>query len=294
MSQQWIHGLRKLLDACAVFFFFSTRRRTGEVCTVDCGTWNLDITLRTPCIWHFLFTVWVCSSWRNAWFNTPPGGEGSDACAHGGDMSSRASQWPFPQPATKATTRWRLVQSTTAVRAQTTDRERREVEERDLHDAPRRQKPPPPGTRPAPWLRCGRRRVRAALRQRLRACSRYHSAEAWERTGGSAERCFSGEQNVDIPVHGGGRFQIPLGGLQGSRPGQGSIVHAMPALAVEYISPAQAVSRSPAPVIEYFSLAPAVFQAPAPMVEFVAPAPAVVCSPAPACSRQLWNLLHPR
>ena len=24
----------------------------------------------------------------------PHGGEGSDACAHGGDMSSRASQWP--------------------------------------------------------------------------------------------------------------------------------------------------------------------------------------------------------
>ena len=42
--------------------------------------------------------------------------ESSDACAHGGDMSSRASQWPCPQPPTAATTRWRLVQSTTAYR----------------------------------------------------------------------------------------------------------------------------------------------------------------------------------
>ena len=178
------------------------------------------------------------------------------------------------------------------LRAQTTDRERREVEERDLHDAPRRQKPPPPGTRPAPWLRCGRRRVRVALRQRLRACSRCHSAEAWERTGGSAERCFSGEQNVDIPVHGGGRFQIPLGGLQGSRPGQGSIVHAMPALAVEYISPAQTVSRSPAPVIEYFSLAPAVFQAPACCNR--TSSGLFACASVQWFYRQLWNLLHPR
>ena len=31
-------------------------------------------------------------------------------------------------------------------------RARREVEERELHDAPRRQKPPPPGTRPAPLV----------------------------------------------------------------------------------------------------------------------------------------------
>ena len=46
----------------------------------------------------------------------PHGGEGSDACAHGGDMSSRASQWPCPQPPTTALIRWRLVQSTTAYR----------------------------------------------------------------------------------------------------------------------------------------------------------------------------------
>ena len=36
------------------------------------------------------------------------------ACAHGGDMSSRASLCPCPQPPTTATTRWRLVKSTTA------------------------------------------------------------------------------------------------------------------------------------------------------------------------------------
>ena len=44
----------------------------------------------------------------------PHGGVDSDACAHGGDMSSRASQRPCPQPPTTATTRWRLVKSTTA------------------------------------------------------------------------------------------------------------------------------------------------------------------------------------
>ena len=43
----------------------------------------------------------------------PHGGVDSDACAHGGDMSSRASQRPCPQPPTTASTRWRLVQSTT-------------------------------------------------------------------------------------------------------------------------------------------------------------------------------------
>ena len=43
----------------------------------------------------------------------PRGGEASDACAHDGDMSSRASQWPCPQPPTTASTRWRLARSTT-------------------------------------------------------------------------------------------------------------------------------------------------------------------------------------
>ena len=39
-----------------------------------------------------------------------------------------------------------------ALRGLKTDRARIEVEERELHDAPRRQKPPPPGTRPAPLV----------------------------------------------------------------------------------------------------------------------------------------------
>ena len=43
-------------------------------------------------------------------------------------------------------------ESFNAQRGQKTDRARREVEERELHDAPRRQKPPPPGTRPAPLV----------------------------------------------------------------------------------------------------------------------------------------------
>ena len=65
----------------------------------------------------------------------PPGGEDSDACAHGGDMSSRASQWPCPQPPTTATTRWRLELRTNGLRAQTTDRAGEAA-----HRAPRRQR----------------------------------------------------------------------------------------------------------------------------------------------------------
>ena len=32
------------------------------------GNWTLRS--RAPCIWQFLFAVWVYSSWRNAWFNS--------------------------------------------------------------------------------------------------------------------------------------------------------------------------------------------------------------------------------
>ena len=64
----------------------------------------------------------------------PHGGADSDACAHGGDMSSRAWQWPCPQPPTTASTRWRLVQSTTAY-GQRTDRAGEAA-----HKAPRRQR----------------------------------------------------------------------------------------------------------------------------------------------------------
>ena len=60
---------------------------------------------------RFVRAQW--STCRCMAITAPHGGEGSDACAHGGDMSSRASQWPCPQPSTTASTRWRLVKSTT-------------------------------------------------------------------------------------------------------------------------------------------------------------------------------------
>ena len=111
------------------------------------------------------------------------------------------------------------------------------------------------------------------------------------------------EQNVHIPVRGGGRSKIPRGGVQGLRPGQGPTfqffspapaVSQSPAPVVEYISHAPAVFPATAPVIEYFSPAPAVFPATAPVEEFISPAPAVFpatapvveyLSPAPAVSQ---------
>ena len=126
------------------------------------------------------------------------------------------------------------------------------------------------------------------------------------------------EQNVHIPVRGGGRSKIPRGGVQGLRPGQGPTfqffspapavsqspapvyispapaVSQPPAPVVEYISPAPAVSQPPAPVEEYISHTPAVFPATAPVIEYISPAPAVfpttapvteVISPAPAVSQ---------
>ena len=81
------------------------------------------------------------------------------------------------------------------------------------------------------------------------------------------------EQNVHIPVRGGGRSKIPRGGVQGLRPGQGPTF--------QFFSPAPAVSQSPAPVVEYFSPAPAVFPATAPVIEYFSPAPAVVPATAP-------------
>ena len=97
------------------------------------------------------------------------------------------------------------------------------------------------------------------------------------------------EQNVHIPVRGGGRSKIPRGGVQGLRPGQGP--------------PAPAVSHPPAPVVEYISHAPAVFPASAPVIEYFSPAPAVfpatapvTFSPAPCFQRQRqrWSTFHPR
>ena len=81
------------------------------------------------------------------------------------------------------------------------------------------------------------------------------------------------EQNVHIPVRGGGRSKIPRGGVQGLRPGQG--------LTFQFFSPAPAVSHSPAPVVEYISHAPAVSQSPTPVVEYISPASAVSQPPAP-------------
>ena len=65
----------------------------------------------------------------------PHGGVDSDACAHGGDMSSRASLWPCPQPPTTAMKRWRLVKSTTAY-----GHRRRTGPGRLRTEAPRRQR----------------------------------------------------------------------------------------------------------------------------------------------------------
>ena len=81
------------------------------------------------------------------------------------------------------------------------------------------------------------------------------------------------EQNVHIPVRGGGRSKIPREGVQGLRPGQGP--------AFQFFSPAPAVSQSPAPVVEYISHAPAVFPATAPVIEYFSPAPAVFPATAP-------------
>ena len=81
------------------------------------------------------------------------------------------------------------------------------------------------------------------------------------------------EQNVHIPVRGGGRSKIPRGGVQGLRPGQGPTF--------QFFSPAPAVSQSPAPVVEYISHTPAVSLSPTPVVEYISPAPAVSQPPAP-------------
>ena len=43
----------------------------------------------------------------------PRGGGGSGGCAHGGNMSSRPTARPCPQPSTTVSTRWRLARSTT-------------------------------------------------------------------------------------------------------------------------------------------------------------------------------------
>ena len=123
-----------------------------------------------------------------------------------------------------------------------------------MHDAPRRQKPPPPGTRPAPLVE-----VRPQT-----GCER-HCGSGFELVLEVTVPQF-GRELVEVPnvvsqvneQNVGSSWwwavSLPVGGLQGSRPGQGSIVHAIPALAVEHVHPAPAVSRSSAPVVE--SIAP--------------------------------------
>ena len=55
----------------------------------------------------------------------------------------------------------------------------------------------------------------------------------------------------------------------------------LPALAVEYTSPASAVFQASSPVVEHIVPVTAVFQASTPVVEHIAPAPAVLQAPTP-------------
>ena len=74
----------------------------------------------------------------------PLGGGVSDDSVHGGDMNGCRSLWLWLQWSTIRTGPLR----TTPYEARRTVTRAGVVEERVLHDAPRRQKPPPPGTRP--------------------------------------------------------------------------------------------------------------------------------------------------
>ena len=126
------------------------------------------------------------------------------------------------------------------------------------------------------WLRCGRRWGSGGTRGRLRAGARPRGAADGGTVGGSLGHSSSLWW-----------ASLPLGGLPGSRSGQGSIAHAMLALAVEYIAPSPAVSRSPSTVVDYLAPAPAVVFSPAPVMESIAPVPAVVFRP-----RQLRSIFH--
>ena len=91
------------------------------------------------CARFFCVTVLLSPSGRHVacMANTaPPGGEGSDACAHGGDMSSRASQWPSLSAATHHSyDKVAAGAKYDGLRAQTTDRAGEAA-----HRAPRRQR----------------------------------------------------------------------------------------------------------------------------------------------------------
>ena len=115
----------------------------------------------------------------------------------------------------------------------------REVEKRELHHAPRRQKPPPPGTRPAP--------VQEVRQQ-----------EGIQRhTGVGFELVFdpvvpqTAEQLVEV-------FAPAPAVFQASSP-----------VVVEHIAPAPSVVQAPTPVVKYIAPVPAVFPA-SPVVEYIA------------------------
>ena len=172
----------------------------------------------------------------------------------------------------------RVVEGVTndALRGQNTVTRAREVEERELHGAPLRQKPPPPGTRPAPLVEVPpqtgyERHCGSGFELVLDVTVLQLGRELVEVPNVVSQVV---EQNVHIPVHGG------------------------PAPVVESSSPASAVLPAPAPVLEIIAPVPAVihsatsgvdiapastvFQASSPVVEHIAPAPAVSESPAPA------------
>ena len=151
---------------------------------------------------------------------------------------------------------WREVQ-----RGQKTDEARREVEERELHDAPRRQKPPPPRTRPAPLVE-----VRPQM-----GCERH---------------CGSGFElvlNVTVPQMCRELVEVPM--ITFVEQIVGISARGGPAPVVESISHAPTVFSL---VVEYISPSSAVFEAPAPALEFLAPALAVSNR-----QRQSWNFSLP-
>ena len=188
------------------------------------------------------------------------------------DMSSRASQWPCPQPPTTASTRWRLARSPTPYG----DRRRTWPAERwrSASCATRR------GARSLLhqgrglhfWLRCGGRRGSGGTRGSATSwCSTPWCR--WRNSWWKSFRCLWSTSHPRLPCLGRQRQWW-------------SLLHTFqqwfqaPVPTVEYLAPAPAVSESPAPVVEYISPASAGLF-PAPAVESIAPAPAIVFSPAP-------------
>ena len=82
----------------------------------------------------------------------PQGGGGSGGCASWWKHEQQTVRISLSAAAHHSFDKVAAGETFNALRGQMSDRARREVEERELHDAPRRQKPPPPGTRPAPLV----------------------------------------------------------------------------------------------------------------------------------------------